>query len=278
MRKCDVRFLVFVCAAVVLAGAGPGVLGSTLVYENWDANAIGGYYAPTMEFLRIADDMNLAGTERILDHYDFAIYVTAGTAPYTVTSELYTDDPIAGTPNTPIPGTSCVHMVNADGHVVLDCAPGTGAILPDRVWMVLTLLTESNLGWMIAEAAETGYTDDVFAMEDPILGWELYWFGGPPDPYAGFEANIWCRKPPVPNLKWSQPPVEIDPNSGSGRFPLSRYDAGNVGSLVGLALRLGRFRAAAGRRAERLANRVLVQYSCWRRYHLQPPERIAVAD
>lgn len=81
-----------------------------------------------------------------------------------------------------------MHTVNSDGPVVLDCAPGSGAILADNVWIVLSF-SNSNAGWVFGEAAEIGYTDDVFALYDGSV-WHLPSFGG--SPYAGFEANIWC--------------------------------------------------------------------------------------
>lgn len=157
------------------------------VYENYDANGINGYQPPGT-YLLMADDIYLGGTERILDHYDFTVYAPGGTAPYTVTSELYTDS--AGYPGTAISGTYCMHTINSDGVVVLDCAPGSGAILADNVWMVLSF-SNSNAGWVLGEAAELGYTDDVYALYAGSV-WYLYWFGPSPYPYAGFEANIWC--------------------------------------------------------------------------------------
>ncbi|MHC4623126.1 MAG: DUF7901 domain-containing protein, partial [Planctomycetota bacterium] len=168
--------------------------GSTLVYRNWDANDVNAVWLP-LEAVAIADGMSLTGTERQLDHYDFAIYGFEGTAPYTVMSELWTEaiDPCGfGYPGVPIPETYCDYLVNSDGYVVLDCAPGTGAILPDDVWMVLWFTT-SGAGWVIGEAAELGFTDDYWAENDGG-GWELYWLGG--DPYAGYEANIWCESQP----------------------------------------------------------------------------------
>ncbi|MHC4153801.1 MAG: S8 family peptidase [Planctomycetota bacterium] len=169
---------------------------STQVYENYDANGLGYYIAP-LQGVQLADDISLSGTERKLDHYDFAVYADVGTAPYTVTSELYTEviDPCTGypIPGAPIPGTYCAHAVNADDYVVLDCAPGSGAILPNDLWMVLSFSTDDTAGWVIGEAAELGFTGDVYAENDGT-GWQLYWFGGPPDgPYAGFEADIWCE-------------------------------------------------------------------------------------
>jgi hypothetical protein len=161
---------------------------STLVYENWDAYGGGHYFMPGTG-LPVADDINnLAGTERKLDHYDFSVTSFDGTAPYNVTSELYADDG-AGFPGLAIAGTFCNHNVVVDGYVVLDCAPGSGAILPEDLWLVLTFDTD-DAGWYVGETAEIGFTNDWFAWDDG-MGWQLYWFGG--IPYASFEANIWCE-------------------------------------------------------------------------------------
>jgi hypothetical protein len=154
------------------------------VYQNYDANGINGYYPPGTDLM--ADDIYLGGTERKLDHYDVTVYAPDGTAPYNVTSELYTDS--AGYPSTAIAGTYCLHTINSDGLVVLDCAPDSGVLLDDNVWMVLSF-SNPNAGWVFGEAAELGYTDDVFAIYE-ASAWTLYSWGG--SPYAGFEANIWC--------------------------------------------------------------------------------------
>ncbi|MHC4332949.1 MAG: DUF7901 domain-containing protein [Planctomycetota bacterium] len=178
--------LSLVCAFVLLLSTGGGLRGSTLVYENWDVGGLMMHYTPGTDYLA-GDDITLAGTERKLVEYDFAVYGDFGSAPYNVTSELYTDS--AGYPGTPIPGTYCAFTVNSDGYNWLLCAPGSGAILPDNLWMVLSFDTD-YAGWVVGEAAELGFTDDVFAVDEPP--WTLYWFGGPPDPWAGFEADIWC--------------------------------------------------------------------------------------
>ncbi|MHC4474638.1 MAG: DUF7901 domain-containing protein [Planctomycetota bacterium] len=164
--------------------------GGVSVYRNWDANGIDDYMesGPWGEPNLMADVITLAGTERKLDHYDFTVYAPAGTPPYTVTSELYTH---SGGPSAPIPGTACAHNVNVTGNVVLDCAPGSGVILPNKVWMVLSF-SDPCAGWSIGEAAETGFTQDLFRLGLP---WNAFWFLG--NPYAGFEANIWCRGEPV---------------------------------------------------------------------------------
>ncbi|MHC4498587.1 MAG: DUF7901 domain-containing protein, partial [Planctomycetota bacterium] len=166
--------------------AAPSV--GSLVYANWDAVPINSYFTPGSGY-PMADDIDLAGTERQLTHYDFAVYSETA-APYTVTSELYTDS--AGYPGAAIAGTYCAHNVAVDGYWWLDCAPGSGAILPNNLWMVLAFDTD-YAGWTIGEQAETGSTDDVFAVDDPP--WTLYNFGGwPAYEYAGFEADIWCEE------------------------------------------------------------------------------------
>jgi hypothetical protein len=170
---------------------GPGTSISTPVYENWDANSLGWYLpvGPNM----VGDDMSLAGIDRELDYYDFAVNAPPGTAPYTVTSELYTEviDPCTGfpIPGVPIAGTFCNHNVPGGGHMWLTCSPGPGIFLPDNLWMVLWF-SDDSAGWQIGEMAETGFTADLFALDEGA-GWTTYWFGG--YPWAGFEANIWCK-------------------------------------------------------------------------------------
>lgn len=156
---------------------------SVQVYQNFDSNGVNGFTSPGTNL--IADDIYLAGTGRELDHYNITVYASTG-APYTVTSELYTDS--SGLPGTPIAGTYCVQTVPSNGTVVLDCAPGSGVILPDKIWIVLSF-SNVNAGWSIGEAAELGSTDNVYAVYSGG-SWSLKWFGG--DPYASFEANIWC--------------------------------------------------------------------------------------
>jgi len=160
------------------------------VYENFDSNASGWYFSASGADL-LADDIYLAGTNRELVHYNFTVSALGGTVPYIVTSELYTDN--SGYPGTPIAGTSWMHTVTSDGDVVLDCAPGPGVILPDKVWIVLSF-SPKETWWKGGEAAEFGFTDDLFALYNYGGSgvWDLYWFEAH-DPYAGFEANIWCE-------------------------------------------------------------------------------------
>jgi len=164
------------------------------VYQNWDANGSGWYLAPPVYgFLPImGDDMSLAGTARELVSYSFAINSPVGTPPYIVTSELYTEvlDPCdRPVPGLAIPGTLCDHDVAFDGYGWLTCSPGSGAILPDNLWMVLSF-SDDNAGWQTAEQAELGSTDTMWALDDGS-GLSLWkWTDGT---HGGYEADIWCK-------------------------------------------------------------------------------------
>ncbi|MHC4497795.1 MAG: DUF7901 domain-containing protein, partial [Planctomycetota bacterium] len=163
---------------------------SGLVYENVDACGLGRNEKPgDSGYLPImADDMNLASSERELVHYDFAVSASAGTAPYTVTSELYTNN--LGLPGMPIAGTLWNHNVALDGYGVLGYyAAGPAVILPDTLCMVLSF-SDVNVGWQVGENAELGFTSYMFGLDDGT-GWGLYYFGD--GTYGGFEASISCE-------------------------------------------------------------------------------------
>ncbi len=144
----------------------------------------------------IADDLVLAGTARGLTYYDLAVYGTGG-GTFDVDVALYDGCPgtggslIADTAGTwnGVPADDAVYILSAD----LSSAP---VRLPDIVWMVVTF-SAANCGWIVAEQAETGFTDDVFAEKDPPWVCD-YWFGGPPNDYAGFWADIQCVPLPEP--------------------------------------------------------------------------------
>jgi hypothetical protein len=169
---------------------------SVPVYQNWDAGGLGWYLAPPVYgFLPImGDDMSLAGTARKLVSYSFAINSPIGTPSYIVTSELYTEvlDPCEGpVPGWPIAGTLCNHNVILDGYWWLTCSPGSGAILPDNLWMVLSF-SDDYAGWQIAEQAELGSTDTTWALDaGDGNGFSLYWWGD--GTHGGYEADILCE-------------------------------------------------------------------------------------
>jgi hypothetical protein len=62
--------------------------------------------------------------------------------------------------------------------------------IPDAVWMTATFSTPES-GWIIAEEAEIGFTDDLFGTNQPPWVCNA-WFGG--NPYAGLWANLRCEE------------------------------------------------------------------------------------
>ncbi len=106
------------------------------------------------------------------------------------TVNLYDDCPGTG-PGAPgvIPGTtSCWTGVRDDGFVYgLAVDPVAPAVtIPDTVWMVVEFTTDDAL-WILSDQAETGFTDEFFAVNQPPWGC-TFWFGG--TPYAGYWSNL----------------------------------------------------------------------------------------
>lgn len=143
----------------------------------------------------LADDITLTGTDRGLSYYSLAVYGEGG-GSFEVAIDLY--DGCPGEGGHPIPGTQASWTVPADEYIYILEADFSAypVYLPDTVWMV-AVFDRDNTGWVVAEQAEAGFTDDLFAEEDP--SWVCdYWFGGPPADYAGFWANIQCVDLPQP--------------------------------------------------------------------------------
>jgi hypothetical protein len=144
----------------------------------------------------MADDMTLGGTARLLTYYDLAVSGSGG-GTYTVTAGLYSNCPgnggtlIAGTNSSwaAIPADDGIYLLQAD----VSSAP---VLLPNTVWMVVTF-SSANAGWVLAEQAEVGSTQDKFGQNDPPWACD-YWFGGGPGEYAGFWADIQCVLAPEP--------------------------------------------------------------------------------
>jgi hypothetical protein len=166
--------------------------------------------------LQIADDMTLVGTGgRELAYLDLVVYGGGG-GPFDVTVRLYTDCP--GDGGTPIPGTFSWSGIPDDGYVyTLRSNPLPTLTIPDTVWMVATFSTPES-GWIIADEAEVGFTEDRYGWQDP---WDCNLaIGGS---YAGLWANLECvagskrataGDPPEPQLSitrvdtaWSPSPV-----------------------------------------------------------------------
>ena len=140
--------------------------------------------------------MTLAGTARGLTYYDLAV-VGTGTAPYTVNAYLYTDCPGLG--GTLIPGTQQTWAsIPADGYIYILSADFSDSPirLPNTLWMIVTF-SSADAGWVVADRAETGSTQDLYGQKDPLWVCD-YWFGGPPNDYAGFWADIQCIDLPEP--------------------------------------------------------------------------------
>ncbi|UCG17667.1 MAG: hypothetical protein JSV19_06485 [Phycisphaerales bacterium] len=145
------------------------------------------------EGLLVGDDIQLAGAERELHEYEVGTY-SAGTTPYDVTCELWTRDPVTFEPAAPIPGTACTFAGLPPGALNYSiCNPGPGTILPDDLYMVCSF-SDPLAGWLMAETAEVGFTDNYFVKGGPGA-WLFYFFGDPPEPHAGFWAQIWCASP-----------------------------------------------------------------------------------
>jgi hypothetical protein len=143
----------------------------------------------------VADDMRLSGTARGLIYYSLAVAGSGG-GTYSVNAALYTDCPGEG--GTLIPGTQQTWTgVPADGLVYTVSTDFLAPIrLPDTVWMSVSF-SSPNAGWIVADRAEIGSTDDLYGQDDPPWVCD-YWFGGPPNDYAGFWAEIQCLDIPEP--------------------------------------------------------------------------------
>ena len=145
--------------------------------------------------IELADDMTLTGTARGLTYYDLAV-VGSGAA-YNVTVGLYTNCPglggtlIAGTQQvwTAVPGDGYIYTLSADFTT-------NPVRLPNSVWMVVKF-SSATAGWVVAGPAEFGSTQDLYGEKNPSWACD-YWFGGPPNEYAGFWADIQCIDLPEP--------------------------------------------------------------------------------
>ena len=144
----------------------------------------------------LADDLTLDGIgARELVYYDIAVYGGSnGGGPFDVTTVLYTDCPGQG--GVEIPGTaSTITAVPDDGFVYilttdLSAAPVT---IPDTVWLLVDFSTD-QAGWILAGPAETGFTADLFGIDD--APWYCATsFVGEAAPYSGFWANLRCQTP-----------------------------------------------------------------------------------
>ncbi|MCA9250649.1 MAG: hypothetical protein KDA54_05905 [Phycisphaerales bacterium] len=138
----------------------------------------------------IADDLTLEGTgARDLVYYNLAVGSNVlGSGTFGVTVGLYTDCP--GNGGTVIPGTTFDwNGIPDDGNnylltVDLSATPVT---IPDTVWMVAQFSTPQS-GWVIADEAEIGSTENVIGRGDPWSCGNSV-FGH----HAGLWANLRCE-------------------------------------------------------------------------------------
>jgi len=145
----------------------------------------------------LADDFSLTepfGCDMV--SYELAV-VGRGGGTFDVHVELWNGDPCFG-------GRPLLTTVGdwsglvADGstvHTLVREFPDPPGI-PGNVWMQVKF-SSSQAGWVFAEQAEIGYTADFISSDGPRQNdCRLYFFGGPPFPYAGFQATIRCDLEP----------------------------------------------------------------------------------
>lgn len=150
------------------------------------------YYAPAGDGLQVAEDISLEGTgARELVYLDLSVGNTDGLGAFDVTVTLYTDCPGYG--GTAIPGTTFTwYGVPGNAYAVYTLVADEidpPVTIPDTVWMVATFSRPNN-GWIAADEAEIGYTDDVFGLNDNP--WVCNYIFENHDPYAGLWANLHC--------------------------------------------------------------------------------------
>jgi len=178
-----------VVQAIPRDGSAPVVANAsrqgTTVYENTEALSPVYWVAPGGQgYSLLADDITLAGSERKLTSYDIDVWLPS---PYCdVGMQLYTD--VGGYPGTAIPATDFGLGFMMTGRQTLTADAYTDIILPDKIWLVVEFSC-SDTGWIIAEEAELGCTDDVLALYDGT--WH---FGTVTEHYAGFWAHVKCEE------------------------------------------------------------------------------------
>lgn len=160
-----------------------------LAYSNTE---IEGYFPPANN-VSIADDiiLNVAGGGDLVC-YEIAFAYGAFVAPQVnVNAALYNARPDQG--GQLIPGTEATWVFDSSVEVgyyyTLTAELATPVAIPEIVFLVMSKSAGGNdNGFAVAGAAEIGYTNDWFCMQNP--GWICgYYFGG--DPWAGFYAELY---------------------------------------------------------------------------------------
>jgi hypothetical protein len=155
-------------------------------------------------------ELDVAGGDLLC--YEVAIYADPDLAvvPFDFTASLYDGCPDTGSL---IAGTTATWTVTQTGVSYLETTLFEPVAIPQNVYMVVSADTD-NVGWIISGAAEFGFTDDTFGVNDPP--WSCnYFFGG--DPYAGFYARLFldgelepCVECPPEGVPEGEPPCGPD--------------------------------------------------------------------
>ena len=146
-----------------------------------------GSYAAAGSGLELADDIVLSGSgggEMV--YYDLNVFGgTGGGGFFDLTVGLYDDFP--GNGGILIGGTerTFVDLPDNGSPVFISATFEPPITIPHQFWMVAHF-SNSNAGWFIAGAAETGFTEDYYGRNVPP--WGYYWWSG--SPYAGLWANV----------------------------------------------------------------------------------------
>ena len=149
------------------------------------SNTIASPYTYFYSIAEYADDLTLAGSgPGYLIHYDVKVYRPSGGGSYSVTAALHTGCP--PTTGNQIAGTVFTWNGLAEGNVLTLNANFPPVSISGTVWLRLQF-SATDAGWIIAEQAEIGSTQNIFAAKAPNWGCNA-WLGG--SPWAGFWANL----------------------------------------------------------------------------------------
>ncbi|HVP13176.1 MAG TPA: hypothetical protein VMV94_18515 [Phycisphaerae bacterium] len=163
-----------------------------VVYRN-SQDPVQSYFAPGAGEI-LSDDMCLAVAEGCtMDSYSLLVYAYSGEL-FDVYVDLWADDPCADTPSL-IEGTAAVFLdlpPSAETPHLLTATFDPPIHIPGTLYMRARFSTD-QVGWIIANRAETGSTLDQFWLEEPQQDrCAYYWWCCGGDPYAGFWASITC--------------------------------------------------------------------------------------
>ena len=171
---------------VTAAGVG------TIVYSNLisDRNT---FYPPGVN-QRMADDVTLASGACSLVEYTFDVFSDSPTVSFSVTAEVFDDDPCLTRTANLIAGSTLTFPNLQAGllHSLTVTLPAPAAV-PGTIWIALTF-TDAEAGWVVGELAEIGSTLDLWSEDekDEIHDCVLLGFAPPNPPWAGFVASVTC--------------------------------------------------------------------------------------